>query len=237
MKIYFLSIFLLLVSATITIAHGDKKYKKDSTTSQNDTIDQERARVKGDTVRHHDEGMKHDESVVTADFGDFPTLHPLIVHFAIVLIMVAAALQLLNAILLKKELTWIITAILLIGFLAAWFASRNFHPHTHGLNEHAKLVLEQHDKFAGWTINTAMAGLALQILYLFALLFSKRMKTAREGTHRFASMLNRIAAAVIALVLLSSAYFVARTGHYGSQLAYIEGIGPQGKFLEMEHHH
>lgn len=235
MKVYFLSLLLLLACATFAVAHGGKKHKKDST-AQADTTKQEHAQ--GDTVHHHDEGMKPDESKVTADLEDFPSLHPLIVHFAIVLIIVAAALQLLNVFLLKKELAWIIAAILLIGFLAAWFAAKDLHPHTHGLTKHAEMVLEQHDKFADWTINTAMVGLALQIIYLFLLKYSKAMTTAPvEGVDGFASKLSRISAVVIALVLLSSAYCVSRAGHYGSQLVHIEGVGPQGKFLEMEHEH
>lgn len=226
----------MFVCATFAVAHGGKNHKKDST-AQTDTTKQEH--VQEDTIHHHDDGMKPDESKVTADLDDFPSLHPLIVHFAIVLIIVAAALQLLNVFLLKKELAWIIAAILLIGFLAAWFASRNFHPHTHGLSKHAELVLGQHDKFADWTINTAMAALALQIIYLVVLLrYTRKMNTTPvEGIDGFAAKLNRISAVVIALVLLSSAYCVSRAGHYGSQLVHIEGVGPQGKFLEMEHEH
>ena len=34
-----------------------------------------------------------------------------------------------------------------------------------------QLVLEQHDKFADWTINTTLAGLALQIIYLVMLVY------------------------------------------------------------------
>ena len=239
MKIYFLSILLLLTYTSLSVAHEGKKHKKDSTATQADSTSQKNAKyAQGDTLHHHEEGMKIDESKVTADFSDFPSMHPLIVHFAIVLIIVAAAIQLLNVIILKKELAWIITAILLIGFLAAWFAANNFHPHTHGLSEHAKLVLEQHDKFAEWTINTAMVGLALQIIYLFLLKYNKAMKTTPvEGVDGFASNLSRISVIVIAIVLLSSAYCVSRAGHYGSQLVHIEGVGPRGKFLEMEHEH
>lgn len=236
MKIYILSLLLLFVCATFAAAHGGKKHKKDST-AQADTTKQEH--IQQDTVHHHDEGMKPDESKVTAGLDDFPSLHPLIVHFAIVLIIVAAALQLLNVFLLKKELAWIIAAILLVGFLAAWFAAKDLHPHTQGLTKHAELVLEQHDKFADWTINTAMAALALQIIYLVVMQkYTRQMNTTPvDAVNGFAAKLNRIGAVVIALVLLSSAYCVSRAGHYGSQLVHIEGVGPRGEFLEMEHEH
>jgi len=203
---------MLSISMPAEAHQGHKKNAHDSTTTKTEP-------VQGDTVHHHDEAMAKNPSKVTADLGDFPTLHPLIVHFAIVLIIVAAILQLLNLILIKKEIAWIIAGILLIGVMAAWTAGRNFHPHTHGISDHAKSVLEQHDTWADWTINAGVVSLLLQIVNLFF------FKTKRW------------AMAVIALVLALSGYSVARAGHYGAQLVHLEGIGPQGKYLEMEHHH
>jgi uncharacterized membrane protein len=208
----------LLFVLTGAMAHDGKKHKKDSTKTA-DSIAMAQQHVTGDTTHHHDEGMKVNDSKVTADLDDFPTLHPLIVHFAIVLILVAAGMQFVNLYFMKKEIAWIITAILFAGVLAAWLAGKNFHPHTHGISEHAQLVLDQHDKWADWTINSGIVALLLQLINLFA--FKER----------------RWAASVIAIVLAISAYSVSRAGHYGSQLVHIEGIGPQGKFLEMEHNH
>lgn len=211
---------VLLITLSAGFGHDGKKHKKDSTKTQADsTLMKTEEHVQGDTIHHHEEGMQIDESKVTAEFSDFPSLHPLIVHFAIVLILVAAGVQLLNLYFMKREISWIITAILLTGVLAAWLASRNFHPHTHGLSEHAQLVLDQHDKWADWTINSGIVALLLQIINLFA--FKEK----------------RWAASVITVVLVISAYSVSRAGHYGSQLVHIEGIGPQGKFLEMKHNH
>lgn len=218
MKHFFSLIIILLTSISITLAHGGKKHKKDSVKTA-DSIAMARQHVVGDTVHHHAEGMPHDEKKVTADLDDFPTMHPLIVHFAIVLIIVAAAMQLLNVFLMKSEVSWIISAILFLGVLTAWLAAKNFHPHTHGISEHAKLVLDQHDKWADWTINSGIIATLLQIANLFVF----------KG--------KRWAAAVVGIVLIVSAYSVSRAGHYGSQLVHIEGIGPQGKFLEMEHQH
>ena len=222
MKTTILGFLILLAATTVSFAHGGKKHKKDSTKAQMDStmkMGGEHAHAQGDTTHHHDEGMAIDESKVTADLKDFPTLHPLIVHFAIVLILVAAGIQLLNLYFMKKEISWIITAILLAGVLAAWIAGRNFHPHTHGITDHAQQVLDQHDKWADWTINSGIVALILQLVNLF--LFKDR----------------RWAVAVVAVVLAVSAYSVSRAGHYGSQLVHIEGIGPKGEFLEMEHKH
>jgi uncharacterized membrane protein len=218
MKIILLSTLLLFTTLSVTLAHGGKKHKKDSVKTA-DSIAMAAQHTAADTIQHHDESMAHDEKKVTADLSDFPSLHPLIVHFAIVLIMVAAGIQLFNVYFMKKEISWIVAAILLAGVLAAWFASKNFHPHTHGISEHAKQVLAQHDKWADWTVNSGIVALLLQLANLF--LFKGR----------------RWAAATVAIVLAVSAYSVARAGHYGAQLVHIEGIGPQGKYLEMEHEH
>jgi len=211
-KFVLLVVLMLFVFLQADAHEGHKKKRQDSTATKPEHI-------QGDTVHYHDEAMVSNPSKVTADLDDFPSLHPLIVHFAIALIIVAAALQLLNLVLIKKEVAWIIAGILLIGVLAAWLAGRNFHPHTHGISEHAKMVLEQHDTWAEWTINTGILALILHVGNLFVF----RTK--------------RWAMAVIAVVLIASGFSVSRAGHYGAQLVHIEGIGPQGKYLEMKHHH
>lgn len=203
---------MLSISMPLEAHQGHKNNAKDSIVTKAE-------HVREDTVHRHDEAIAKSPSKVMADLGDFPTLHPLIVHFAIVLILVAAVLQLLNLILVKKEVAWIITGILLIGVLAAWMAGRNFHPHTHGISDHAKSVLEQHDTWADWTINAGVFSLLLQIANLFF------FKTKRW------------AMAVVAVVLAVSGYSVALAGHYGAQLVHLEGIGPQGNHLEKGHHH
>lgn len=133
MKITILFFLILFTAFAAAVAHDGKKHKKDSTKTPIDSsmnIGQEREPVVGDTTRHHDEAMEHDESKIGASLSDFPTLHPIIVHFAIVLIILAAVLQLINIYLMKKEFSWIVTGVLLVGVAAAWFASKNFHPHT-----------------------------------------------------------------------------------------------------------
>jgi uncharacterized membrane protein len=211
-------VFLALFTSVSNLyAHGGKRHKKDSTLKPTDSATFLQEHTAGDSIHHHDEEMR--SSKVTADLSDFPSIHPLIVHFAIALIIVAAGMQLLNIYLMKKEIAWIITAILFAGVLAAWLAGKNFHPHTHGISEHAKLVLDQHDKWADWTINSGIVALLLQTGNLF--IFKDK----------------RWAIGVVTLVLAVSAYSVSRAGHYGAQLVHIEGIGPQGKFLELEHHH
>ena len=220
-------VLLLFTTATVS-AHDGHKSKQDSTAQQADTVmttptseaDQSEHEHTSEADSHdaHPQDAHH-EKKVTADLADFPTIHPLIVHFAIVLLIVGAFLAVVNIFFIKRELAWTAFALVLVGFVAAYLAGRNFHPHTHGLTEHAKLVLEQHDFWADWTINLGFIGLLLQGINLF--IFKSK----------------RWAMAIVAVVLLSAAYAVAHAGHYGAQLVHIEGVGPEGKFLELEHDH
>ena len=240
MKLLLIGILLSATYFTPAEAHEGKKHKKDSVVSEQDSLIYEselHQHEQRDTVYHHEDGMKPNEAKVTAELADFPSLHPLIVHFAIALIIVAAALQLLNVILLRKEIAWIIAVILSIGCASAWLASTKYHPHTHGITEHAKLVLEQHDNWADWTNQSALVGLVLQIVYLVFISIRRVPDESPANNSHALWKYRKIASVVVGVVLALSAYSVSRAGHYGAQLVHIEGIGPQGKYLEMDHHH
>lgn len=171
-----------------------------------------------------------------ADLSEFPSLHPIIVHFAIVLIFVAAIMQIFNIFLLRKETGWMIAFFLLSGLLAAIIASGRLHPDTTGLSSHAKMVLEKHDQWAEWTILSSSVALALQAIHLFLVRKSKRLVRAPGQRIKFTFRFYRGLVVFIALILLFSSFCVMRTGHYGAQLVHIEGVGPQGKFLERHEH-
>lgn len=155
---------------------------------------------------------------ISADFDDFPNLHPLLVHFPIVLIILAAILGIFNIFFLKQELNWVLTIVIFVAALGAYAAGRWYHPHTHDLTEQAKLVLEQHDLYADWTIYLSIAALIAQLI------------------HHFVIKGKRWSMVAVALILIGGAYTVSHAAHYGSQLVYIEGVGPQGDFLETEAH-
>lgn len=156
---------------------------------------------------------------IAASLDEFPNLHPLIVHFAIVMLPVGAVLQLVNVYFMKKEVAWIASGTAAVGFVAAYLAAGPYHPHTHELSEQAKQVLGQHDRWAEWTLWLGGAGAVLQGLNLFFL-------TGK-----------RWAVSLVAAVLLGAGYAVSKAGHFGSQLVYIEGVGPQGQHVESEAAH
>ena len=149
---------------------------------------------------------------------EFPTLHPLIVHFPIMFLLIAAVLQLTGFFTFRRELSWVVLGLLLVGFATAYISGRYMHPHTHGLTARAAQILKEHDLYADWTVWLSGTGLLL------------------KGISHFAFGRKLWAEAVVSLVLVGAAYSVAMAGHHGAQLVHIEGVGPQGKFLETHDH-
>ncbi|GAA4429714.1 hypothetical protein GCM10023188_15480 [Pontibacter saemangeumensis] len=218
-KIPLLMLLTLLLSIIHTeplYAHGGEKHDKAAQTEEHA---QEPDTSAPQSVAP-EEHAAHVQEPATAHArpDDFPNKHPLVVHFPIVLLLVAAAVQLCNILFLRRELDWITTVATIIGFSTAYYVTKFAHPHTSGLTEHAKLVLDQHDLYADWTIYLAGIGLGAQLLNQF--LFKGR----------------RWSVAMVALLLTGAAYCVAMAGHYGAQLVHIEGVGPQGRYLDTGHH-
>lgn len=226
MKIFF-TIAALLLAFVALYAHGGEKHEKENTQPTTSTPSEQPTDTMKAVEHDHEammasmdtSGYVHDETKVTADFSEFPSLHPMIVHWAIVLLSIGAALQLANVFFMRREVAWTALFIVMVGLAVAYVAANNFHPHTDGLNEHAKLVLQQHDQWADWTLNLGLAGFILQCANLFVF----RSK--------------RWAVLLVAVVLVGAGLTVGLTGHYGAQLVHIEGVGPQGKYLEMEPAH
>lgn len=216
--------FLSFLTPYESIGHGGEKHEKKPKASTQANPAQQPAAEQRDTVTLQSitsaEHAAHvsGKQTLHASFDDFPHIHPLIVHFPIMLLLIAAAMQFVNILFQKKELNWAVTIMVLAGFVTAYASSHWSHPHTSGLTEHAKLVLEQHDKYADYTIYLAGLGLLAQLLSVLAF----------RG--------KRWSIAVAAVILIGGAYSVTMAGHYGAQLVHIEGVGPQGKFLEQHHH-
>ncbi|APU69790.1 MULTISPECIES: DUF2231 domain-containing protein [Christiangramia] len=208
-------IFFLMFLPILGGAQDDEHYHhnhEEDTIQQVDTIDLEKE-VNASTKLENNQ-----DKPVKANLDDFPNLHPLVVHFPIVLLLLGGILQLIQLFVLKRNLDWVILLCVGTGFIGAYIAGVYAHPHTHDLSEIAKKVLEQHDRYAEWTIYASALGAVLKLGSLFLL---------RE---------NKIFEILVFLVLGFAAYSVSEAGHYGSQLVYIEGVGPQGEYLESEGH-
>lgn len=224
----FICVFMLLfvVSATL-FAHGDDDDNQEKDVAH-DTI-----QIQEETANHsHDQEMNsehHDGmlmltevDIIEAEMSDFSNLHPLIVHFPIVLLLLAFLTQIGAFFLWKKQLNWLTLILLIGGFIGAYLASTLVHPHTTGLSEAAKMVLEKHDLFADYTIWLSGIGVLLKGVSLFFVKDKLWLEI------------------IVALVLAGSAFSVSKAGHYGATLIHIHGVGAQGNYIEShdsDHNH
>jgi predicted membrane channel-forming protein YqfA (hemolysin III family) len=152
------------------------------------------------------------------NWEEFPSNHPLVVHFVIVLLIFGALIYVANIYFRKKELAWTAFLLFLLGLAAAFVASYSLHPHTKGLTEEAARILSLHDFWAFTTIRFGSIGAVLMGVNLFV--FQKK----------------RLVLSLVGVVLLIAAYSVSMAGHYGAHLVHIEGVGPQGEYLDLHEH-
>jgi uncharacterized membrane protein len=178
-----------------------------------DTISNKK--VNADSI-HQMSSANPTNSTNDASVRNFPNYHPLVVHFPIVLLLFAAFLQLLAF--WKKELNIAVIILLICGTLGAWLAAEIFdaHPNFKGLTQEAKNIFRLHHQFADYTTWLSTAALLVKIFAFFV----TRKKIFFE---------------ILACVLLiSSAVTVCVSGHYGSYLVHVEGVGPKGNQLKQE---
>ncbi|MCB9334361.1 MAG: hypothetical protein H6574_25210 [Lewinellaceae bacterium] len=106
-----------------TFAHDSEQHEKaaDTVAYAEDTLT---------TAIAHGAEHQHQEmhsTIVEAKWSDFPTLHPLLVHFPIVLLLLAFFTQLLALFVWKKEFSLLTGILLLGGFVGAYLVSTFFH--------------------------------------------------------------------------------------------------------------
>ena len=150
--------------------------------------------------------------------AEFPTLHPLVVHFPIVLVIIAAIFQILSLFVFRREFSWAVVFLALFGAIGAYLASNVFHPHTTELNENAQRLLLEHELYAELTFWLAAGGLVAKLVSNF--IFQRPWWGETIAT----------------LALVGAAVVVALAGHHGAELVHKEGVGPKGMFLEMHDH-
>lgn len=191
--------------ATYTYAH-EEHHKPHKT----DTLKQS-APVTADSLGASSETVSYPEQT------GYSTLHPLVVHFPIVLLIVAALLQIIGSFYSKANWDYITLVLLAGGVAGAYLSGSFFHPHTEGLPSHVAEILERHELFASLTLYASVVALILKITGMFILKSRKRMVEI-----------------ITAFILLFSAVSVSLAGHWGAYLTHVEGVGPQGKFIETE---
>lgn len=149
---------------------------------------------------------------------DFPNYHPLIVHFPIVLLIIAAFMQIGVLFFTNKLYNYAVTALTVAGFVGALLAATVFHAEpANYINPKAHEIFEMHEKLAFATIWISGIASVFKIISLFT--YRKWLEV------------------VSLLLLLACATTVSIAGHHGSELVYKQGIGPKGEKLKKEHEH
>ena len=101
--------------------------------------------------------------------SEFPSKHPMIVHFPIVLLLVAFFTQLASFFIWGKELSMVTLVLLAGGAIGAYIASNFAHPHTTELNDVAAQLLTLHEDYAAYAKWSSIVALVLKTISHFFL--------------------------------------------------------------------
>ena len=140
-------------------------------------------------------------------------LHPAIVHFPIVLILIGTLVAMVAAIFRRWRLPWLATALLVAGAAGAALAVRTGSQQAEMVGEisdRAEVILDQHEEWGELTRNIAITAAILAL--------------ASAALTRFSKVSHGLGIAT-AIVAGAAAYAVAETGHYGGQLVYKHCVG------------
>jgi uncharacterized membrane protein len=140
-------------------------------------------------------------------------LHPAIVHFPIVLILLGAMGTVVAVFVQRRHLSWMTAALLTAGALGAavatWSGERE-QEMAGELSARAEQILDQHEDWGEATRNSAILAAFLACGAAAAARFPRASRGVAAGA---------------ALAAISSSYCVAQAGHYGGQLVYKHGTG------------
>jgi uncharacterized membrane protein len=206
MKRLVISLFIILVAATLEISAHEHGHKKDS-------LKMSMSDLRADSLMQ----IKMAEHQQMEAISAFPNFHPLVVHFPIVMLMMAFVFQIISFFYFKKEFGRTTLILLALGVITAWLSMHSFHADTGLLKGKAAVIFAAHERMASYTWWFALVALLTKIASDFLLLRKWWIESAS------------------AVLLGGAAVFVAITGHLGAQLVYTQGIGPVGKYLESYH--
>lgn len=141
-------------------------------------------------------------------------LHPAIVHFPIVLILLGTLVAIVAAFIRRWHLPWLSAGLLTLGALGAigatWSGGED-EEMAENLSPQADKILEEHEEWGERTRNVAIAAAVLGVA---ALIVASRFPKVSRGL-----------STATALVAIGASYCVAETGHYGGLLVYKHGAG------------
>jgi uncharacterized membrane protein len=139
-------------------------------------------------------------------------LHPALVHFPIVLLLLGAAVAVPAALFARWKLPLLAAILLSLGTVGTIVARQTGEEEGERIGETpaSEQILDQHEKWAERTQVVAIVAAVLAI----GVLFTSRWSMVASGL-----------GAATALAALVATWCVAETGHYGGQLVYRHGAG------------
>lgn len=155
----------------------------------------------------------YQEAHNTGTLADFPRLHPLVVHFPIVFIILALVVQIISFFVFKRELSWVALFLIVFGFIGAYVATHIFHggdPDLSTLSDIARRTFEKHEQYAHYT--EWMSGIAAGAKIISHFFLHRKLWTG----------------IVVALCMLGAVYSIHTAGEMGARLVHIDAIGVQG---------
>lgn len=207
----------LMSAASLALAHmGEDHDEAQPTDHHRGMVMSDSSKGSMDTAGHPSEMPAPEAQAKDSSLTGFPTLHPLAVHFPIVLLPTGFVLLALGVAFRNPGMKLAGWGTGSAGTIGAWISSTILHVHTMGLTSAPMAVFENHEHWAARTIWIATAATAVGIVRFFW----KKGGIWLEG-------------AGIAL-LLASSIAVAVTGHYGACLTHLHGVGPMGHHLMLD---
>jgi uncharacterized membrane protein len=140
-------------------------------------------------------------------------LHPALVHFPIVLILLGTLVAVAAVVIRRGHLPWLAAGLLVLGAAGAFVAAKTGGEDAElvgELNATGEQVLDKHEEWGEFARNMALAA---AVLAIGAASIGKFPRTAR------------VVASLAAVAAITASYCVAQAGHYGGQLVYKHGAG------------
>lgn len=193
MKIFILTILFITIISGISFAHSGHNHDSG-----------------GETLSTFQQ-----IEILKTETNSFPSLHPMLVHFPIVLFLLAAVLQMTNLFLKNRTVLWITVICTIVAFVNGYIASTLLHPHTSGLTTSAKELLMEHEQYAYLTLWLGGISGLIGMVNLW-----KPIKGLNIA---------------FALFLISTSIVISISAHHGASLVHKENVGPKGMYLNSNH--
>lgn len=153
-------------------------------------------------------------------------LHPAVVHFPIVLLLVGAAAAIAAVFIRRWRLTWVSASLLTLGAIGAFVAvetgeaSREL---TGKLLAEAEALIESHEEWAERTLIAAAIAAVLAIVTVAAEAIA--LYRQQQPLRFFHPALGRFLRIITAAAALTSSFLVYQTARRGGEAVYGHGVG------------